>query len=265
MNQYGIFAWFGYILPMKVRLKLIREAGFGSVMLWWGDEFADLDGDKTRHPDLARRHGLRVENAHAPYSRANDLWEGGVNGDSYEAKLAEHIQSCSDNGIPTLVIHPSEGPNPTLPAGEAGIQRLMRLLGLAARCGVTLALENMRRSDDLAAAFTRLKDEHLGFCYDCGHDFAVSGNLNLIGQYGHRLKALHLHDNDGSEDQHLVPGEGHIKWESLRSGLVRLKYEGALTLECCAPWRADMDESRREAPADYLRRAFDAVGRYFPS
>ncbi|ADL07655.1 sugar phosphate isomerase/epimerase family protein [Thermosediminibacter oceani] len=263
MKQYGIFAWFGYLLPMETRLRLISEAGFDCVMLWWGDEFYDTDGEKTGHVDLARRYGLNVVNAHAPYEHADYLWDDGVNGDAYEALLSECIKTCAACEIPTLVIHPTGGPSPSFPVGNTGIQRLLRLLEEASRLGVTLALENLQRPDYLEYIFCNISSDYLGFCYDSGHAFLVSGGLSLLDRYGHLLRALHLHDNDGSEDQHLVPGEGNIDWEDLRLHLDAVGYSGPITLECCAPWHPDIKDASCESPESYLARALKAAKKLF--
>lgn len=263
MAQYGIFAWFGYQLPIDTRLRLISEAGFDCVMLWWGDEFYDIDGEKTKHPDIARKYGLEIANAHAPYQYANYLWDDGINGEAYENVLLDCIRTCALCEIPILVIHPSEGHLPQFPAGNTGIQRLLRLLDEATRLGIRLALENVERPDYLEYVFCSICSENLGFCYDSGHDFLVSGGFSMLEKYAGRLLALHLHDNDGKEDQHLVPGEGRIDWEALRLRLNMAGFGGPLTLECFAPWDGDIEKIRRESPEEYLGRALKAVKKFF--
>ena len=42
MRELGIFAWFGYELPLQESLRLIRASGFGRVMLWWGEYDGDI-------------------------------------------------------------------------------------------------------------------------------------------------------------------------------------------------------------------------------
>lgn len=49
MYQLSIFSWFGLSIPMVKRFKLIKEAGFDGVLLWWSDEYAEVDGDKSLH------------------------------------------------------------------------------------------------------------------------------------------------------------------------------------------------------------------------
>ena len=43
--------------------------------------------------------------------------------------------------------------------------------------------------------------------------------------------ALHLHDNDGTGDQHLLPFDGDVDWESVALILSRTAYGGTLALE----------------------------------
>ena len=64
MSELGIFAWFGYELPLRESFRLIRAAGFDRVMLWWGEYEGDIP--LKDQPDRARRMGLEIENAHAP-------------------------------------------------------------------------------------------------------------------------------------------------------------------------------------------------------
>lgn len=257
MNLYGIYAWFGYLLPLKERFRLIRDAGFDCVMLWWGDDFYELDGKKTAHPELARSYGLTVENAHAPYQFSNDLWDSGINGTAYEKLIMGCIEDCAACGIPTLVMHIID--DPFLKIGDAGICRLQRLVEQAERDNVTLALENVQKPQYLDCIFSRIKSEHLGFCYDSGHEFAISGGFSLLEKYGCLLKAMHLHDNNGKEDQHLLPGEGKINWTDVAAKIKAAGYKGAICLESCAPWDEQTGKSSSEPPEAYLKRAIQAV------
>ncbi|HZK39442.1 MAG TPA: hypothetical protein VFD23_04745 [Clostridia bacterium] len=73
----SIVDYFGYNLSPQERLRLIKEAGFGGVMLLWTDYF---DKDYKLFPEYASKVGLQIENAHAPYQRANDLWKDSLDG-----------------------------------------------------------------------------------------------------------------------------------------------------------------------------------------
>ena len=48
---------------------------------------------------------------------------------------------------------------------------------------------------------------------------------------GSRLIACHVHDNDGSSDQHLPVGQGTIEWEPFFAALKKLPTPPVLVLE----------------------------------
>ena len=75
--------------------------------------------------------------------------------------------------------------------------------------------------------------EHLAVCYDFGHANLISGcnhrkNLKMIGS---RLRALHIQDNHGNVDEHLLPFHGNIDWKEAMAGLSDIGYQGDLTFE----------------------------------
>lgn len=73
---------------------------------------------------------------------------------------------------------------------------------------------------------------HVGVCYDFGHGHLTGPfhrkNLNVIGK---RLHAVHVQDNHGSADEHLMPFHGTIDWADAMAGLADIGYEGDLTYE----------------------------------
>ncbi len=99
----SIVDYFGYNLPPQERLRLIKEAGFSSVMLLWADYY---DKDYKQFPEYASKICLKIENAHAPYLRANDLWKDTLDGQAAFDELAACIEECAACGIQTVVMHP---------------------------------------------------------------------------------------------------------------------------------------------------------------
>ena len=49
--------------------------------------------------------------------------------------------------------------------------------------------------------------------------------------YGDKLISLHLHDNDGVHDQHILPFEGNVNWETTMKKIASCGYMGATALE----------------------------------
>lgn len=228
--KIGIHNWFGYRIEHKERLRLIKEAGFDSVLLWWGDEPEGDEKDKQSLPDAARALGLEVENIHAPFDNANLLWTDDLQAEEIMNRYKQCILYCSVHQIPTTVLHLTGGDTPP-PPSELGLQRIKALTELAEQKNVNIAMENVRRFEHIQFVFDRIQSDRLGFCYDSGHENCFTKGANLLDLFGDRLFALHLHDNDETGDLHLLPGDGTVHWESVMKKIKACHYPGPLTLE----------------------------------
>jgi sugar phosphate isomerase/epimerase len=85
----------------------------------------------------------------------------------------------------------------------------------------------------LEYVYANVKSDRLKFCFDSGHQncHLHSKDLDLLSMYGDKLISLHLHDNDGTQDQHMLPFEGNIKWETTMKKITSCGYIGATALE----------------------------------
>ena len=72
----------------------------------------------------------------------------------------------------------------------------------------------------------------LGILIDIGHLNAVNESIphSILSTKGH-LVHVHINDNDGTGDQHLVPGDGTIDFHSTLTALRKIGYTGYLTIE----------------------------------
>jgi len=102
---------------------------------------------------------------------------------------------------------------------------------------VTLCLETLRSNVSKVSNFDLLNiaqqshNSQLGFLVDSGHS-KISGDMhNSIIQAGKLLKSLHLHDNDGVNDLHQIPGKGIINWSLLANDLKTVNYSGPIMYE----------------------------------
>lgn len=79
--------------------------------------------------------------------------------------------------------------------------------------------------------------ERVGLCLDVGHWYSFAGGRQLanldawLDAAGPSLAHLHLHDNDGSFDQHKGLGQGGIPWESFFTGLSARGLRPSVTFE----------------------------------
>ena len=108
---------------------------------------------------------------------------------------------------------------------------------------MTICLENLfvkpgvapvvNTADMLLDVIARTDGKHLGICLDTGHLNVVGGNqLEFIRRAGDRLRALHIADNEGSWDMHMMPyGRGTVDFAAVRQGLREIGYDGLYNLE----------------------------------
>lgn len=105
--------------------------------------------------------------------------------------------------------------------------------------GVRICLENLF---DMPAKYMiqqwdwvleKYPKDFLGFCLDVGHANLIWREKlpEVIRRYGERIYAVHLHDNYGAMDEHMIPGNGNIPWEETMRALAESSYELPLLLE----------------------------------
>lgn len=154
--------------------------------------------------------------------------------------LTAEVDFASTLGAGVLVLHPVclglASSEDRMDVGE-----VRRMAGYAADCGVRLALENVRNSAwALDCVLDRIGDDvertNLGICIDVGHAFLSSdaGSSPVYGyleRYRKQIVHLHIHDNNGSGDDHLPVGDGRIDWEDVLRKVCRIGYRGTAVLE----------------------------------
>lgn len=248
-----IIDYFGYDVPYKERYHLIKEAGFDGVLLYWSDEFGNIDYKKN--PEIAREAGLFVENIHTSFDEINDLWLDNLHGDEIIDYLMQCIDDCHEQKISTMIVHITSGFNPPT-VNNLFIDRMKKLVERAEKLGVNIALENLRKAEYLEYVFGKITSNRLGFCYDSGHHNSFSKNLDLLSMYGDKLMSLHLHDNDGISDHHQLPFDGNINWNAIMNKLTDVKYGGPIALEIMRKGYEHVDE-----PSEFLAIAYERAKR----
>lgn len=264
MNTIGIFSWFGFVASFEEKLKMIKGAGFNSVCTWWGNEFIELDGDYHTHPEKADKYGLILEHAHIPYYSANQIWYDNLNGEALLEKYIKDIKEAAFGGIDTLVIHPFEKNMPVGGSQSLCHDRFCRLGDVAGKADICLAVENLADNEALRKIIRFADNPYVGMCFDSGHNNIVaSDDFSLLSEFADRIHALHLHDNDSTEDQHLLPYEGCLNWSNFLKTIKATSYHKSFMLEASYPYTYDNDGAdiilnTDISPEEYLQRAHDA-------
>ena len=227
----GIYDCFGYgsgyDVSFEERYKLIRKSGFDCVMLWWSNQFGRGDGYQE-DVRLARRAGLFVENIHAPVHEQNNLSLDNLSGEGVFQSYLQCVADCCEYDIPTMVIHL---PNDNNPLNQTGIRRLAELINKAEQKNIQIAFENLSNIKNLKIVLNKFTSNNVGYCYDSCHHINYAPDEDLLGMYGNRLMAIHLQDNGGSHNQHQLPFDGNINWDTVMEKIACTGYRGATTLE----------------------------------
>ncbi len=129
---------------------------------------------------------------------------------------------------------------------ENSVKALKTLVPYAESLGMIICIENVRYVCTTPEALLELKrrfpSEALGFCCDVGHANIVEPlyrasdipaqramventstplSLQIVDQMLPHIVNCHLHDNDGTDDQHLLPGMGTVDWAGVEARLRR--------------------------------------------
>lgn len=206
---------------------------------------------------MARKLGLEIENLHAPFDHPDDLWCDGLNGDDFLDALIACVNDCKAHDIPTTVIHVTDFSEPP-EFSMLGLDRIKKLVETAENKEVNLALENTRSLEHLDFVFEKIESARLGFCYDSGHENCYHPDADCLSRYGDKLFAIHLDDNLGDDDTHLLPYDGTVNWSSITEKLKACKPVGYLTLEVDFNPNHDNSAIYKDLSAsEYMKSAYE--------
>ncbi len=209
------------------KYEILKRVGFDGVMLPWSADYGDITFKDN--PKLARDAGLFIENIHAPFKDANEIWNNNQLGEMIIESHIQLVNDCYNEEISTIVLHLTGGDTPPEPS-LIGLERLKRLIFHAYERDITIALENLRTIKHIEYVLENINTPNLGICFDSGHQNCFTKESDILNYEAFNIKALHLHDNNGLKDQHLLPGDGLIKWEELIPKIYK-KYNGPIALE----------------------------------
>lgn len=159
---------------------------------------------------------------------------------------------------------------------ENATAALKRLVPYAETLEMTICIENVRYVCTTPEALLELKrrfpSEALGFCYDAGHANIVESlyrasdmpsqramaentsiplSLQILDQMLPHIVNCHLHDNNGVDDQHLLPGMGTLDWAGIAERLKR-----APKLQCL---QSEMLPVRTKTPIPVMVETFNRL------
>lgn len=212
----GIFHWFGYVLPLEERIKLIKQAGYDYVMLWWEDEVYPHTINRKEFIKILKYYDLKLDNIHLPSDNLNNLWSEDSTTRDKEVKVVNKwLNECKDCGAERVVMHNTQGANHIF-NHYSGYDSHKSIISEAERIGIKVAFENTQMLSYTDFLLREISSPNMGFCYDSSHDFVNGGSFGeILNRWKDKLVAVHLSDNDGVCDRHWIPGKGHVQWNKI--------------------------------------------------
>ncbi len=268
--------WFDKSEPVKsvkYASKLgIKALDYGMEYLFRPEKF--LNGQKYPIQDLTveeflktlddlkkscKKYKVKIAQIHAPFPTYVENDEKTT--DYILSIIGKLIAGSAYLGCKQFVVHPHQDPwkpHQDEKWEKQNIEMYSKLIPYAKQYGVTICLENLLavENDKIIGGICSNPDQAIylidtlnqmagekvfGFCLDIGHANASRIKLSeFITKIGDRLTALHIHDNDGTKDAHLIPYtqvkddwgvELGVDWEDFINGLKSVNYQGCLALE----------------------------------
>ena len=72
---------------------------------------------------------------------------------------------------------------------------------------------------------------NVGVCIDTGHRNVCGDPADALRVVGEHLITVHIHDNHGEQDEHLLPTHGAIDWNDVIDSLNQIGYSGTFMYE----------------------------------
>ena len=237
----------------ETAFRMIKDAGFdafdysfyraipdGKDIL--GDDYKEC---ATRLRKIADEIGIECVQAHAQmefvYGLAMD------ESTPCYLRLVRAIEAAGILGAKNLIIH-SIKRNEKLPENvdHNDYNRIFysSFIPYCEKFGVCVSVENTFDWDGKAIPVLCDPIDHQDFvksinskwiniCVDVGHSAATGYDPETVIEKmdANLLRAVHIHDNDYTEDQHLLPYLGKMRWDKIMAAFKKINYQGDLTLE----------------------------------
>ena len=250
-------------------LAHIRKAGFSYADYSFGTDLKRQSGIYAENylsyfdavNEAQKTLGIKLVQAHAPMGDPLDDADG-----TFLADTLRCVDACGAFGIQNLVVH--SGYLRGL-SREETLKRnkdfYLPLLSRAEKYGVNILCENFNKmcvdglywidnATDLLAMLECVDHPLFHAVWDVGHanlqSMPQSEELKLLGRH---VRALHIQDNLGEDDNHLCPFLGSLNLDDVMHGLLAIGYDGYFTFEVGKFFT--FSDQRRKFEAD--KRLFD--------
>lgn len=247
---------FLYCTNYTERIKHVIEAGFRYIDLGMYDIKDDdelLSSDNWRENaerigEYAKNNGALFVQAHSP--GGNPLTEDEASERLIDATIRS-IEICGILKIPNIVVH--AGMLPGIDKKEYFERNrtfFRKLFPAMEKNNVNVLCENSTKANMRDMYFTNSGEDMESFiqyvnhplfhgCWDTGHANIEGSQYSQILALGKDLYALHINDNRGMQDEHLIPYFGTVNMDEIMHALIDCGYKGYFTFEGSSTLRTE--------------------------
>jgi len=256
-----------------VGLERIRNAGFDGVELYCARQHVDYQ-EKAQIAELGhwfRDSPLKLFSVHSPLYNDDASGRGGPQSvlDITESQKAKRIAIVDEikraieiaESVPFRYLIQHLGvvdQDFDERRIDAAFSSLDEIRVFAGQRGVEVLLENIPNgmtSAEKLNEFLAATHLNLNYCFDIGHAHMAKGVAAEFELMKERIRSTHIHDNDGTADSHLFPGQGTIDWKHAMSLLRSRPEQYPLLLEPRAV-------AALEHPAEDAKRTADDLDQF---
>ena len=270
--------WSSYYTEMKIEQAVLRFIENGIYCTEISDEHGlellsrseDVLKTAKEFASFLKEHNFEIPQGH--------LWLRIkiCSDDTAVEKLCRWIDLYEAIGVKNMVLHCDNlvGTDFTKHEKiEKNVEKLRVLAEYIKDKDVTICLENLRphgpedselidrNADDLLHIISRVGSDKLGICLDTGHlNLTDKNQREFILKAGDKLKALHIANNEGVTDQHMMPfTRGTVDFVEVVKALREINYTGLFTLEI--PGERKIPMELRDAKIDYIKTCYNYLMR----
>ncbi len=218
--KIGLSTWSLLGTDVSAAVRATGDAGFDFVELWGEVPHAYPESvDRKRLRDALSTYRMELT-MHAPFTDLNPASPFQPVKGAIERTLQDFVKFGESIGASIVTVHPGSVHSESIipRSAESSIETLKRMVQ-AAGGRVVINVENQTKSRSkyhfpLASTLESLQFilnevDELGFTLDTGHAHVNGQNpLTLAERAGPKMTEVHLSDNAGQSDDHLIPGEG---------------------------------------------------------
>ena len=199
---------------------------------------------------VADECGIQIGQVHSPFpSYLND-----ADDDTRLEAQRRAIRATALLGCKYMVMHPAIPAYRLYDEGKAeckklNMERYSALIPDLEKYNVQIAVENMfsydKTIDRFCPTVCSTPEEMADYidtlnaispcfvaCLDVGHALITGDTPDRMARVlGERLRVLHVQDNDGIHDQHVIPHLGKVDWPAFLQALSDIRYPGTFSLE----------------------------------